>query len=62
MDLTTITQVIGQLGFPIFVAVYVMVRMEKILAEIKETMDKNNTLLEKIFDYFIEGRDKNNEK
>lgn len=59
MDINVISQLIAQLGFPIFVAVYVMVRMEKILAEIKETLDKNNTLLEKIFDYFIERRDSN---
>lgn len=59
MAINVISQLIAQLGFPIFVAVYMMVRMEKILAEIKETLDKNNTLLEKIFEYFIERRDSN---
>lgn len=60
MDLTTIAQLISQLGFPIFVAVYVLIRMETVLRELKDSVDRNTVILEKIFEYFLkEGRSKN---
>ena len=55
MDLNVIAQIISQVGFPIFVAVYVIVRMEAVLSELKESVDKNTVILEKIFEYFIKG-------
>lgn len=58
MDWQLITQIVSQIGFPIFVAVYVLVRMETVLSELKETVDKNTLILEKILQYFLEGRDR----
>lgn len=57
MDLDTILGIVSQVGFPIFVAIYVLVRMETVLRELKDSVDKNTILLEKIFEYFLrEGR------
>jgi hypothetical protein len=56
MDINVIAQFISQVGFPIFVAVYVMVRMEKVLSEIKESLDRNTVILEKVFQYFLDER------
>ena len=56
MDINLIAQFISQVGFPIFVAVYVMVRMEKVLSEIKESLDRNTVILEKVFQYFLDER------
>ena len=58
MDINLIAQFISQVGFPIFVAVYVMVRMEKVLSDIKESLDRNTVILEKVFQYFIDERRK----
>jgi len=56
LDFNLIAQFISQVGFPIFVAVYVMVRMEKVLSEIKESLDRNTIILEKVFQYFLDER------
>jgi hypothetical protein len=56
MDLNVIAQFISQVGFPIFVAVYVIVRMEKVLSDIKESLDRNTVILEKVFQYFLDER------
>jgi len=56
LDINLIAQFISQVGFPIFVAVYVMVRMEKVLSEIKESLDRNTVILEKVFQYFLDER------
>ena len=56
MDINLIAQFISQVGFPIFVAVYVMVRMEKVLSDIKESLDRNTVILEKVFQYFLDER------
>jgi hypothetical protein len=58
LDINLIAQFISQVGFPIFVAVYVMVRMEKVLSDIKESLDRNTVILEKVFQYFIDERRK----
>jgi len=58
MDIQDIAGIVSQVGFPIFVAVYVMIRMEKLLSEIKESLDRNNTILEKILVYFLERRER----
>ncbi|MEM2149852.1 MAG: YvrJ family protein [Nitrososphaerota archaeon] len=55
MDLDTILSIISQVGFPIFVAVYVLVRMETVLRELKDSVDRNTVILEKIFEYFLKG-------
>ncbi len=55
MDWQLITQIIAQVGFPIFVAIYVLVRMESVLQQLKDSVDKNTVILEKILQYFIEG-------
>jgi hypothetical protein len=56
LDINLIAQFISQVGFPIFVAVYVMVRMEKVLSDIKESLDRNTVILEKVFQYFLDER------
>jgi hypothetical protein len=58
LDINLIAQFISQVGFPIFVAVYVMVRMEKVLSDIKESLDRNTVILEKVFQYFLDERRK----
>lgn len=62
MDINLIAQFISQVGFPIFVAVYVMVRMEKVLSEIKESLDRNTVILEKVFQYFLDERRRDDAK
>jgi hypothetical protein len=62
MDINVIAQFISQVGFPIFVAVYVMVRMEKVLSEIKESLDRNTVILEKVFQYFLDERRRDDAK
>ena len=63
MDINVIAQIISQVGFPIFVAVYVIVRMEAVLSELKESVDSNTIILEKIFQYFLkEGGIKSGEE
>lgn len=59
MDLDTIVRIISQLGFPIFVAIYVLVRMETVLAQLKDAVDRNTVILEKIFEYFLKEGKKN---
>jgi len=61
LDWQLITQIIAQVGFPIFVAIYVLVRMETVLQQLKDSVDKNTVILEKILQYFIEGGGKKNE-
>jgi len=62
LDINVIAQFISQVGFPIFVAVYVMVRMEKVLSEIKESLDRNTVILEKVFQYFLDERRRDDAK
>lgn len=45
MTATEIGTMIAQLGFPIFVAVYLMVRMERVLKELLTVMTRVETLL-----------------
>jgi hypothetical protein len=42
MDITVISQLIGQVGFPIFVAVYVLVRLDQQLDGIKTELTRLN--------------------
>lgn len=54
MDFDTVVSIISQVGFPIFVAIYVLVRLESTLNQLKDAIDKNTVLLEKVFEYFIQ--------
>ncbi len=67
MDWNILTQIISQLGFPIFVAIWMLVRdqktkeeLENTLNDLKEVINRNNIILEKIFEYFLKGG-KNND-
>lgn len=54
MELNEIVSIISQVGFPIFVAVYLMWRMETTLNELKQVIEKNNFILEIIFQFVKE--------
>ena len=42
MDLAQINQLIQQLGFPIFVSCYLMIRMDKLLRDIRDEVRAHN--------------------
>ena len=46
----TIIKVIQQLGFPIFVAVWLLIRTDKIMRELKSVIEKQCELINKVLE------------
>jgi len=50
MDIQLIGQIISSLGFPIFVAIYLLNREDKTLEELKEVINQNTLAIQRLLD------------
>jgi predicted transcriptional regulator len=50
MDIQLIGQIISSLGFPIFVAIYLLNREDKTLEELKEVINQNTLTIQRLLD------------
>lgn len=50
-------EVVSTIGFPIVLCTYLIIRMEKVLNNLSETVRGNSQVLNMMFDYFIKEGD-----
>jgi len=50
MDIQLIGQLISSLGFPIFIAIYLLNREDKTLEELKEVINQNTLAIQRLLD------------
>ena len=50
MDIQLIRQIISSLGFPIFVAIYLLNRVDKTLEGLKEVINQNTLAIQRLLD------------
>lgn len=48
MDLATLQQLIGSLGFPIVVTGFLLIKGTKIIGDLKEALENNTVVLQKL--------------
>ncbi len=48
MDVAAFTQLVGSLGFPIVVAMFLLIRMEKVIAELTKAVTDLTAIVAKI--------------
>lgn len=48
MDITTITQVVSSVGFPIFCCIYLVKTYDKTINDLKKSVDNNTIAMQKI--------------
>jgi len=50
MDIQIITQLVSSLGFPIFVAIYLLNREDKTIEKLTEVISQNTLAIQKLLD------------
>jgi len=50
MDIQLIGQLISSLGFPMFIAIYLLNREDKTLEELKEVINQNTLAIQRLLD------------
>lgn len=55
MDIASITQLIGSLGFPIAMCIYMMYSNNKTIKELTDTINSNTTVMKQILEHFRDG-------
>lgn len=55
MEIEMIVQLIGSLGFPIAMCIYMMYSNNKTIKELTDTINSNTTVMKQILEHFRDG-------
>ena len=62
MDITVIAQLIGSVGFPICMSIYLIYFMQTVLKEMRKSIENNTLTMQKVIDSLDDFNKKGSEK